>query len=160
MLLLPEGPDSYTGQLWINGLKVRDAPVLASLLNAASVVGLLQQLGGQGILFDDVSAEFRIDPTSVTVARSSAMGAGLGLSMDGVFDTEAYLMDFQGVVSPFYLLNGIGAILTRPGEGLLGFNFTLRGDPDEPAVGLNPLSVLTPGMFRELFRRRPPALSQ
>lgn len=160
MLLLPEGPESYTGQLWINGLKVRDAPVLASLLNAASVVGLLQQLVGQGIVFDEVSAEFRIDPTAVTVARSSAMGAGLGLSMDGVFDTEAYLMDFQGVVSPFYLLNGIGSILTRPGEGLLGFNFTLRGDPDEFSVGVNPLSVLTPGMFREIFRRRPPALSQ
>jgi hypothetical protein len=158
MMLLPTGPESYTGQMSISGLKVREAPVLASLLNAASVVGLLQQLGGQGIVFDEVSAEFRIDPTTVSVSRSSAMGAGLGLSMDGVFDSENYLMDFQGVVSPFYLLNGIGSILTRPGEGLLGFNFTLKGDPDDPSVGVNPLSVLTPGMFREIFRRPAPSL--
>jgi hypothetical protein len=158
LLLLPVGPESYAGELWIAGLRVRDAPVLASLLNAASGVGLLQQLGGQGIVFDEVSAEFRIDPESVTVARSSAVGAGLGLSMDGVFDTDRLVMDFQGVLSPFYLVNGIGAILTRPGEGLLGFNFTLSGDPNDPAVGVNPLSVLTPGMLRELFRRPAPTL--
>jgi hypothetical protein len=157
LLLSPEGEASYAGEAWITGLRVREAPVLASLLNAASVVGLLQQLGGQGIVFDQVSADFRIDPTQVIVARSSAVGAGLGLSADGVFDTEAYWMDFRGVVSPFYLLNGIGSILTRPGEGLFGFNYTLTGDPDSPAVGVNPLSVLTPGMFREIFRIPPPS---
>jgi hypothetical protein len=159
MLLRPVGAESYTGQAWVKGIEVRDAPVLASLLNAASVIGLLQQLVGQGIVFDEASAEFRIDPTRVTVARASAMGAGLGLSMDGVFDTEAYAMDFQGVLSPLYILNGIGSILTRPGEGLLGFNFTLTGDPDAPTVGVNPLSVLTPGMLREIFRRPAPGLS-
>jgi hypothetical protein len=153
MLLLPEGEASYSGELWITDLKVRNAPVLASLLNAASVVGLLQQLGGQGIHFEEVSADFRIDPTMVVVGRSSAVGAGLGLSMDGVFDTEAWWMDFQGVVSPLYLVNGIGSILTRPGEGVLGFNYSLRGSPDAPEVGVNPLSVLTPGMFRDIFRR-------
>ncbi|WP_210527737.1 DUF3971 domain-containing protein [Rubellimicrobium arenae] len=153
MLLLPVDAASYTGELWINGLKVRDAPVLASLLNAASVIGLLQQLGGQGILFDEVSAEFRIDPTKITVQRSSAMGAGLGLSMDGVFDTANYRMDFKGVLSPLYILNGVGSILTRPGEGLLGVNFTLSGDPDDPSVGVNPLSLFAPGNLRELFRR-------
>ncbi len=158
LLLLPVGPESYTGELWITDIKVRDAPVLASLLNAASGVGLLQQLGGQGIAFDQVSAEFRVDPAAVTVARSSAVGAGLGLSLDGVYDTERTLMNFQGVVSPLYLVNGIGAILTRPGEGLLGVNFTLSGDPSDPEVGVNPLSVLTPGMFREIFRREVPAI--
>ncbi|TNC50787.1 DUF3971 domain-containing protein [Rubellimicrobium rubrum] len=155
LLLLPEGPASYMGELWIEGLKVRDAPVLASLLNAASGIGLLQQLAGQGIVFDEVGAKFRVDPTLVILEQSSARGAGLGLSMDGVFDTENYFMDFRGVVSPFYLVNGIGSILSRPGEGLLGFNFTLRGDPDDPTVGVNPLSVLAPGRLRELFRRRP-----
>ena len=69
-------------------------------------------------------------------------------------------MDFQGVVSPFYLINGIGAVLTRPGEGLIGFNFTLRGPVGDVQVGVNPLSLFTPGMFRELFRRPPPQVGQ
>ena len=66
-------------------------------------------------------------------------------------------MDFEGVFSPVYLINGIGQIFSRAGEGLVAFNFTLRGTPDSPEVGVNPLSALTPGGFRDLFRRTRPA---
>jgi hypothetical protein len=69
-------------------------------------------------------------------------------------------MDFQGVVSPIFLLNGIGSFLTRPGEGLIGFNFTLRGPADSARVAVNPLSALTPGMFRDIFRRPPPQVGE
>jgi hypothetical protein len=67
-------------------------------------------------------------------------------------------MDMQGVVSPFYVLNGIGSFLTRKGEGLFGMNFTLKGPASAPSVGVNPLSLLTPGMFREIFRRPAPVV--
>jgi hypothetical protein len=157
MLLIPDGAASYEAQAWLRGVTVRDAPVLASLLNAASVFGLLQQLGGMGLFFNEVSAELRIDPGRVTLRRGAAVGVGLGLSLDGVFDTATGRMDFQGVLSPFYLVNAIGAVLTRPGEGLVGINFTLRGDPAAPEIAVNPLSVLTPGLLREMFRRPPPS---
>lgn len=156
MLLLPVGEAGYEGELSVAGLTVRDAPVLASLLNAVSVVGLLQQLGEGGIVFDDVAARFRLDPGGITLTQGSAVGAGLGLSLDGTYAFAAGRMDFQGVLSPLYLVNGLGSVLTRPGEGLIGFSFTLRGDPADPAVAVNPLSVLTPGMFRDIFRRPPP----
>ena len=55
--------------------------------------------------------------------------------------------------------SGIGSFLTRKGEGLIGFNFTVRGTPGAPQVGVNPLSVFTPGMFREIFRRPVPEVS-
>jgi hypothetical protein len=64
----------------------------------------------------------------------------------------------QGVVSPIYLLNGIGAMFTRRGEGVFGFNYTLRGTAEDPQIDVNPLSILTPGMFREIFRSGPPVL--
>ena len=35
-----------------------------------------------------------------------------------------------------------------------GFNYTLEGTADDPEVAVNPLSILTPGMFRDLFRAR------
>ena len=157
MTLLPAGAEgSYDGRLDIADLRVRDAPALASLLNAISVLGLLQQMAGQGLVFDRVEAEFRIDPDRISVLRSSAVGLGLGISLDGAFEFAGQVMDFQGVISPFFVLNGIGAILTRPGEGLIGFNFRLQGPMGTARVSVNPLSVLTPGMFRELFRRPPP----
>ena len=69
-------------------------------------------------------------------------------------------MDFQGVLSPIYLLYVVGSVLTRKGEGLIGFNFQLKGKKDKPRVIVNPLSALTPGMFREIFRRPPPQVRQ
>jgi hypothetical protein len=81
----------------------------------------------------------------------------MGISMDGYYFLTEGRMDMQGVVSPIYLLNQVGGILTRQGEGLVGFNYTLKGPASAPKVSVNPLSLLTPGMFREIFRRPPPA---
>lgn len=161
LTLIPSGAEgSYDGTVVGNNLRVEDAPALASLLDAISVVGLLTQLDGQGLLFNDVNAQFRLTPNQVIVTQASAIGPGLGISLDGIYSQAAQTMDFQGVVSPFYLINGIGSILTRPGEGLIGFNFNLRGPVDNPQVLVNPLSVLTPGMFREIFRRPVPTVSE
>jgi hypothetical protein len=147
---------TYDGDLRISGLRVRDAPALASLLNAVSVLGLLQQLSGQGLVFDEVLADFQINPEKISVTRSSATGVGLGISLDGVYTLANDYLDFQGVLSPFYLINSVGEVLTRRGEGLIGFNFNLVGPYETYEVQVNPLSVLTPGMFREIFRRPPP----
>ena len=80
--------------------------------------------------------------------------------MDGYFNLGTRQLDMQGVVSPIYVLNSIGSFLTRKGEGLIGFNFTLGGPASRPRVAVNPLSVFTPGMFREIFRRPPPGSAQ
>ena len=84
------------------------------------------------------------------------MGPSIGLSMNGRYDIAVDRLDMQGTVSPVFLINGIGSFLTRKGEGLIGFNYTLRGPAAEPKVKVNPLSALTPGMFREIFRKAPP----
>jgi hypothetical protein len=161
MTLVATGaPLTYDGIARIGGLRVKQAPVLASLLNAISVFGLLQQLSGQGLVFDEVRADFRIDPTRITVTRASAVGVGLGISLDGYYGLADGALDFQGVLSPFYLINAVGQVFTRRGEGLIGFNFNLGGTYENMSISVNPFSVLTPGMFREIFRRPPPVLRQ
>ncbi len=161
LVLSPVGAEgTFDGALTVRGLRVRDAPAMAALLDAISVVGLLQQLDGQGLAFDEVDARFRLSPSQVVVTQASAVGPGLGISLDGIYALASKQLDFQGVVSPFFLLNGIGSVLTRKGEGLIGFNFTVTGDAAAPQVGVNPLSALTPGMFREIFRRAPPEVGQ
>ena len=161
LTLLPAGgEETFDGTLAIDGLRVRDAPAIAALLDAISVVGLLQQLDGQGLAFDEVDARFRLTPRQVIVTEASAVGPGLGISLDGIYTLANKSMDFQGVISPIYLLNGIGSVLTRRGEGLIGFNFNITGVSQQPNVSVNPLSALTPGMFREIFRRAPPQVGQ
>ena len=161
LTLLPAGGEgTFDGTLAVRALRVRDAPSIAALLDAISVVGLIQQLDGQGLSFDTVDAQFRLTPAQVIVTQASAVGPGLGISVDGIYTLASKQFDLQGVVSPFYLVNSIGSFLTRRGEGLIGISFTIAGTSDAPRVGVNPLSVLTPGMFRDIFRRPPPELTQ
>lgn len=157
LTLRPTGaPGSYDGALSVTGVRLREAPALAALFNAVSVVGLLEQMNGSGLHFSEVEADFLLTPDRVVLRSGSAVGASLGISMDGFYHLNEKRMDMQGVFSPIYMINGIGALLTRKGEGLFGFTYKLRGTPEAPRVLLNPLSALTPGMFREIFRRSPP----
>lgn len=157
--LIPRGEDgNYDGRVNSTGLRIQNAPALAELLSAISVVGIIEQLNGAGLMFNDAQAVFRMTPNAIEITRGSAVGASLGVSAAGIYNINTKAFDMQGVVSPIYLLNGIGAILTRRGEGLFGFSYKLRGTSDDPKVSVNPLSILTPGMFRELFRRAPPTL--
>ncbi|WP_101068129.1 AsmA-like C-terminal region-containing protein [Roseovarius salinarum] len=162
LVLVPAGaPGSYNGQLEAEDVRLRDAPALAALLNALSIVGLLEQMvSGEGILLGQVMARFELTPDQLRLLSSSATGPSLGISMDGYYDMGTGMMNMQGVFSPLYFVNAIGSIFTRRGEGLVGFNYNLTGPAESPRVEVNPLSLFTPGMFREMFRRSPPQPTQ
>jgi Protein of unknown function len=157
--LVPRGPKGeYNGKATFSRMRVQGAPALAELLSAVSVVGLLEQMNGDGLAFNNGEVTFVLTPNAVEITQGSAVGASLGISFAGLYLSGSGQIDLQGVISPIYLVNGVGQILTRRGEGLFGFNYRLTGTAADPAVSVNPLSVLTPGMFRELFRQRPPNL--
>ena len=133
---------------------------MTDLLSALSIVGLLDQMNSGGISMSEVAGDFQLTPNRLTLYRSSAVGPSIGVSLDGYVDLQNERIDMQGVISPVYFLNGIGQIFSRRGEGVFGFNFNLKGAMRDPSVSVNPLSILTPGMFREIFRRAPPQAGQ
>ncbi|SIN85479.1 AsmA-like C-terminal region-containing protein [Vannielia litorea] len=151
-------PGQYNGELRVKNVRVQSAPGLAALLNAISVVGLLEQANGPGLLFSNTEVDFRLTPNAVQISHGSAVGPSVGISMAGVYDMNRDYMAVQGVFSPIYVLNGIGRIISKKGEGFFGFNYKMTGPASGPKVTVNPLSVLTPGIFREIFRQPPPKL--
>ncbi len=157
LTLQPVGqPGQFDGTLRVTDTRIKDAPAMAALLNAVSVVGLLDELSGQGIQFSEVEARFRLEPSRLILYESSATGPSIGLSMDGTLNVPTGEMDMRGVISPLYMLNSIGSVLTRKGEGMIGFSYRLTGNAKAPSVQVNPLSALAPGMFRDIFRGAPP----
>lgn len=157
LTLTPVGETgNFEGELAVTNTRVKDAPAMAALLNSLSIVGLLDELVGQGILFTDVTARFGLSPSRLTLYSGSAVGPSMGISMDGTYNTDTDTIDMQGVISPLYLINGIGALISRRGEGVIGFNYALRGPNDNPRVTVNPLSALTPGFLRGVMRSPPP----
>ncbi len=162
MVLSPRGgAGEYDGRLQVQDTRVRQAPVLADLLGAISVIGLLEQLDGQGLVFSNVDADFRLTTQTIEVISASATGNSLGISLAGVYGLASKRMEMQGVISPVYMLNAIGGIFSpRRGEGLIGVNYSLSGEASRPQVQVNPLSVLAPGALREIFRRAPPSVTR
>ncbi|WP_102224643.1 YhdP family protein [Acidimangrovimonas sediminis] len=154
LTLVPEAArGDYDGQLRVDDIRVQNAPALADLLNAISVVGLLEQLNGQGLVFSTINAGFKLTPKGVEVDNAAAVGASLGVSAQGTYTFGGQAFDLQGVVSPIYLLNGVGQLISRQGEGVFGFNYALRGTAKDPKISVNPLSVLAPGFLRDLLRK-------
>ena len=152
------GKNSFDGAVRIKDMRVQSAPELAELLSLVSVVGLIDQLSGPGIAFGDIRSDFTLEPGRITIGTSSAEGPSLGITGEGVYLTDSKQIDLEGVISPIYFLNGIGQVFSRKGEGLFGFNFSLKGAIDNPSVGVNPLSILTPGALRGIFRQKPSAV--
>lgn len=149
---------TYAGQLRMGNLRVRNAPALASLLQALSVVGILEQLTGEGLFFQTVESDFTLRPDDILIRRASAVGPSMSITADGTFDSGTKRLDLQGVISPIYLVNGLfGALFSRRDEGLFGFTYRLTGPAADPDVSVNPLSILTPGIFRDIFRKPPPS---
>ncbi|MEM9524155.1 MAG: AsmA-like C-terminal region-containing protein [Pseudomonadota bacterium] len=157
LILRPTGhPGGFAGHLEVQNARVIRAPAIAEMLSAISVIGLLEQLSGEGLFFSSVRTELRLSPGGVVLQKGSAVGPSMGISFEGVYAFADRSMDIQGVVSPFYFINGLGQFLARKREGLFGFTYRVAGPQDDVSISVNPLSVLAPGIFRELFRRAPP----
>ena len=68
-------------------------------------------------------------------------------------------ISLTGAIAPVYQVNSIlgnapiiGDILVgRKGEGILALSYSVTGERVTPTVTVNPLSALTPGIFRRLF---------
>ena len=98
-LMKTDSMSSYSGELVVKNTRVVNAPVLAELLSAVSVIGLLEQMDGQGLAFSESKASFSFDKDIIQIYDSSAIGASMGLTMVGSFDPNNGAIDANGVIN-------------------------------------------------------------
>jgi len=158
--MLPES--KFSGRARIDDFRVIKAPILAKLLNVASITGIVDELlGGVGIGFAILDAPFESREDIITVKDASVSGLSLGITATGTIDTSVEILDLKGTIVPAYLVNTaltripiIGKIFSG-GEkdgGIFAANYSMTGNVKEPDISTNPLSVFAPGLLRELFR--------
>lgn len=151
------------GRARINNFEVKDAPVLVRLLNALSFENFLQA-GTLGFTRLESDFEWQIgqggDIYKVENGRTS--GASIALTFDGYVNTETDDMNISGTAAPLSALNNmirnipiVGQLLTG-GGAFLAATYTITGDPSDPTVGVNPLSVLAPGIVRRMLFENTP----
>ncbi len=163
LLLIPLNEEGhYKGTFKIEKARVKQDNILAGLLNGISGIGLIQELAGEGIVFENIDGQFILKPEGVEVRKTSAIGVSIGISMDGNYISKTKEVQFEGVITPLYALNGtlervFGKLFGRQrGEGLFSFVYKVKGTSDDPKITVNPLSILAPGVFREIFRTEMP----
>jgi uncharacterized protein YhdP len=147
------------GQVRITDFTLLEAPLLARLLTVASLTGIVNLLSGEGIYFDRFEIPFRYTGDVLSVDRVRLSGSQLGLTAKGDLDLARKRIDLSGTIVPVYGLNwAIGRIPIlgdflrgSEGDGAFAMTYSVSGDTDDPSILVNPLSVLAPGVIRELF---------
>jgi hypothetical protein len=144
------------GVLRIDNYQILNAPFLARLLTLASLTGIVDQLGGQGIAFSSLIAPFVKTGGKVEIREGRTAGSALGLTFEGALDFDANTVNVNGTIVPVYTLNSLlgnipilGNILVGPkGGGVFAATYQATGSLDKPDVSVNPLSALAPGILR------------
>ena len=145
----------------IENFRVVDAPALAQLVNAMSLVGVGQLLNNQGLPFTKLEANiewrFREGGNLLVMKDGRTSGTSLGLTFEGTMDQATKQTNIQGTIIPISEINSllkniplVGDILTG-GSGLIAATYTMKGPTEKPVVSVNPLSVLAPGILRTIL---------
>ncbi|HEX3995028.1 MAG TPA: AsmA-like C-terminal region-containing protein, partial [Acetobacteraceae bacterium] len=148
---------TLSGALEIIDFRVSNAPALGKLLQAVTLYGLVDALGGPGLRFARLTAPFQLDDDTLVLRDARAFSPSLGLTAKGRIDRGE--VELQGTVVPAYVFNSVlgripligGLFSAEKGGGVFAMNYSLRGPMDNPSVAANPLSVLTPGILRGMF---------
>lgn len=164
----PANAPDYRGKLTIRDFKVLNQPFLTRLFSAGSLDGLINLMQGEGIAVDKFDVPFSSKGGVVDIKGARATGPAIGLTADGYVDRPKNAIALKGTLVPLFGINSVlGAIpllgdvlVSKKGEGVFGMTYSISGNADQPNVGVNPLSVLTPGIFRRIFEGRMPNSAQ
>ena len=146
----------------VEDFKLVEAPVLAQMLSIASLQGLFDTLGGDGLAFNEFVIPFSLDSGALNIRDARVSGPALGMTGAGEIDFANKVLDLDGTLVPAYTANSllgdipvIGDIFVgKKGEGIFALSYTLKGRFDKTQIAVNPLSALTPGFLRGIFRTK------
>ncbi|WP_444544088.1 YhdP family protein [Parvularcula lutaonensis] len=149
----------FRGRFEVGELVVQDAPILAKILSFTSLDGAVAALNGEGIRFTKLEGDVWTKDGQIGLGDAKLVGSSLGVSATGVVDLDQNTIDVRGSIAPAYAVNsllgslpGIGRLfVSREGEGIVAFSYSITGDLDAPIVTVNTLSALTPGILRRIF---------
>lgn len=132
------------------------APLLAQLLSLLSIQQLLSR--EEGILFREVEGKFKLDRQLLTLSSLRLSGPSLGMMFKGAVNFAGNSLNMEGKLIPAEGINRfvgtipiIGTLVSGSQNALVAADFTIRGKLDKPEINANPLSVITPGIIKDIF---------
>lgn len=148
------------GEIDLRKAKVTKAPITAKILQVVGLTGIVRAMRKDGLPIKRLGAQYEYKGNKLRIRGGYARGGSIGITAEGTITfEEEYPLDFKGVVVP---ASGVQRIVTRipvlgrllaggKNEGIIAFNYALSGTFENPKVGVNPASGLTPGFLRKVF---------
>jgi len=129
------------------------------IANGPKGISSHKELVQDKVSFSRLAAPFSIGQGQFILHESHLKGDLLGATMRGKLDFNSKRVRLSGTYIPLYGLNAavgavpvIGELLVgRQGEGILGITFGVYGNIEKPEVLVNPMSIVAPGVFRQIF---------
>lgn len=167
-----KGTKGKTGTLWVKNFFVISSQTIDPNMKAPDafkndfiVSGNTRKSRGRPrvvrtkIQFDQLKAPFSYWDGQFILHNSYVNGPVIGATLRGKIDFRTEQIRLGGTYIPLYGLNSaIGEIpvlsdllVGRQGEGVFGVTFAIEGPTSKPTVIVNPVSLLTPGVFRQIF---------
>ncbi|MEP3892279.1 MAG: AsmA-like C-terminal domain-containing protein [Hellea sp.] len=146
----------------LEDFKLVEAPILAQMLSIASLQGIFDTLGGEGLNFEEFIVPFSWEEGALNIRNARVSGPALGMTGNGEIRLTDRSLDLDGALVPAYTANSmlgdipvIGDIFVgKKGEGIFALSYTVKGSFNRTQIAVNPLSALTPGFLRGIFRTK------
>jgi hypothetical protein len=155
----PIGYHPLAGTADVRDVTVKNLPVLAKLLQAITLYGLVDALRGPGMGFTQILLPFRYDGGTVYLDDARGHNSSLGLTAKGSIAMSSGRTSLSGTIVPIYFFNAmlgrlplVGKLFSpEEGGGVFAARFGVEGRIDDPSISVNPVSALTPGFLRGIF---------
>jgi hypothetical protein len=159
-----KGAADKAGVLWVDNFRVLGDPIVNEVVSAGSGSSG-QQVVREVYDFDRMRVPFAAGHDQFVLEESYVRGPIIGATIKGRVDFRAQRLDLGGTYIPLQGINSalcaiplLGVIMTGPKcEGVLGLTFAVQGSMKKPQVLVNPLSMLTPGILREIMQMTNPS---
>ncbi len=160
------GQDDWDGSLDIRNFSIIDDKKLSTIVSTPSGKNgkslnsaVKQNIDTRSQNFQRGFARLVMRDGVLSVENGVVRGVQVGATFQGVLKDADGKMDMTGTFMPAYGLNRlfaevpiVGFILGNGSDrGLIGITFRLTGTIEKSNLQINPLSIIAPGVFRQIF---------
>ncbi|MGI9364153.1 MAG: hypothetical protein ACR2O8_03135 [Rhizobiaceae bacterium] len=168
--LVRDDSQVFRGQVVATNFTVLNEPRLAQLLqkptpppdmeNGEEVVRSLQEIRTDRAEVDQLQARVEKGSGFLNISEGRLTGGDASAAFDGTIYDRNNRMNITGTYLPGRGLNRMVSRIPLIGlafgrgkvNGLLGITFRLSGRYENPTLQVNPLSIIAPGVFRQMFK--------
>lgn len=163
-IIVDNKEEPFQGRMVMRNYRLVKAPILRRITSQGSLEKTAGTLAKpRGVLFSEFVAPFtyRHRRGRLRVSNGRAISPNLGVTFEGAIDLRKERLEIDGTVVPAYSLNSVLGKVPLVGQLLVGEKhggifaaaYTAEGPLRKPTLKVHPLSVLTPGLLRRLWRK-------